>query len=219
MLKGVIFDMDGLMFDTERVWSRLWAPALRRFGRDTVPDGLDEAARGTAGERLQEVIRRYCGPDIDPEALRLTLLELGAAEFAESVPKKPGLDGLLAYLRGRGLPLAVASSSPEATVRRNLKISGTSEYFSVVIGGDRITRSKPDPDIFLAAAAALGTAPADTLVLEDSYNGIRAAAAGGFIPVMVPDLMPANDEMRGLYRACFPSLAAVRQAFEAGTLL
>lgn len=89
-------------------------------------------------------------------------------------------------------------------------------YFKAVISGEHLARSKPAPDIFLLAAEKLGTAPAETLVLEDSYNGVRAGAAGGFVTVMVPDLSPATDEMRRLYTCECTSLHEVCKKLEAG---
>ena len=217
MIQGVIFDMDGLMFDTERVWATLWAPTLAKFGLQE-PAGLAEAARGSAGESLLEVIRRYCGADCDAKGIFEELVRQGDAVFAQGAPRKPGLDEILAYLRGRGLPLAVASSSTASTVLRNLRLGGVEAYFSAVMTGDRVARSKPDPDIFLKAAAMLGVAPAHCLVLEDSFNGVRAGRAGGFITVMVPDIAQPDDEMRRLYTACYPSLADVQRALERGEL-
>ncbi len=218
MIESVIFDMDGLMFDTERVWARLWTPALRRFGFDTVPEGLDEAARGAAGQNLLAVIRQYCGAGIDAQAVYETLVELGNEAFRDGVPKKPGLDALLAWLQAQGVPMAVASSSPEVTVRRNLFTSGVEAYFPVVVTGDMIRCSKPDPEIFLLAAQKLGAAPARSLVLEDSYNGVRAGHAGGFITVMVPDILGPDDEMRRLYTRCCASLSEVLALLQAGEL-
>ena len=218
MIKGVIFDMDGLMFDTERVWATLWAPALKQFGMDTVPEGLDEAARGAAGENLRAVIRRYCGENIDAQAVYELLVKLGNEAFRSGVEKKPGLDALLAWLSAQGVPMAVASSSPEQTIRRNLETSGTAKYFPVVVAGNHIRNSKPDPEIFLLAAQKIGVAPGECLVLEDSYNGVRAGHAGGFITVMVPDILPPDDEMRRTYTACCASLDEVLKLLKAGRL-
>ena len=91
-----------------------------------------------------------------------------------------------------------------------------SHYFKAVISGEHLARSKPAPDIFLLAAEKLGTAPAETLVLEDSYNGVRAGAAGGFVTVMVPDLSPATDEMRRLYTCECTSLHEVCKKLKTG---
>lgn len=114
--------------------------------------------------------------------------------------------------------MAVASSSPMTVIEGHLEHWGLGHYFKAVISGEHLTRSKPAPDIFLLAAQKLGTEPAKTMVLEDSYNGVRAGAAGGFVTVMVPDLSPATDEMRRIYTCECASLHEVRRKLEDGEL-
>ena len=213
MIQAVIFDMDGLMFDTERLWGTFWAPAMRRMGRTPDPQFIDDV-RGTAGERMYQVMRRYYGQDFDCRALHLAYYDIAREVFREFVPEKPGLRELLDYLKARGIPMAVASSSPRDMVEHNLTLTGVAGYFGAVVCGDQVERSKPDPDIFYKAAEAIGAKPETTLVLEDSYNGVRAGAAGGFVTVMVPDLLAENDEMRALAREICESLSAVRQRLE-----
>ncbi len=213
MIQGVIFDMDGLMFDTERMWASFWKPALDALGLP-YSEGLDEDARGTAGETMRAVLRKHYGPDCDTEAILNSLHAVAAQAFKNPVPKKPGLDELLAYLKGKGRPIAVASSSRDDVVRRHLKNGNIEHYFDVILTGDMVQHSKPAPDIFLAAAQQLGVRPSECLVLEDSYNGVRAGHAGGFVTIMVPDLLPADDEMRSLYTTECVSLHAVRRLLE-----
>lgn len=219
MIQGVIFDMDGLMFDTERMWATFWRPALKECGLP-YKEGLDAAMRGTAGEVALGVLRSYYGKDCDAQAVWDTFNAIAARTFAEGppVPKKPGLDELLAWLDGQGVPMAVASSSPEALIEHHLAGNGLRHYFKAIISGANVERSKPDPQMFLLAAKAIGVPPAQCLVLEDSYNGVRAGAAGGFVTVMVPDLAPADGEMRRLYTMECASLFDVLAALRAGRL-
>lgn len=217
MIQGVIFDMDGLMFDTERMWSTFWAPALAAVGLP-YKEGLDAAMRGTSGESERILLRQFYGPDCDPDAIHRSLMQVAGHEFAGKVPKKPGLDELLAWLDSQHIPMAVASSSPRRMITHHLEVWGLTHYFKAIASGEDVVDSKPNPEIFLRAAAKLGTPPAHTLVLEDSYNGVRAGAAGGFVTVMVPDLSPANDEMRRLYTAECPSLYAVLDKLKNGEL-
>ena len=196
MIKGVIFDMDGLMFDTERIWATLWKPALATLGLP-YKEGLDAAARGSAGDSMRAVLRRFYGPDCDTDAIMDALHAQAETAFQAPPPKKPGLDELIAYLEAQHI----------------------TDHFQALISGEQFTSSKPDPEIFLTAAKALGTTPAETLVLEDSYNGVRAGARGGFVTVMVPDLAPADDEMRRLYTAECKDLREVKKMLEEGKLL
>ena len=217
MIKGVIFDMDGLMFDTERIWATLWEPALAGLGL-SYKEGLDEAARGTAGDSMRAVLRRFYGPDCDPDRIIEALHEQGVIAFQAPPPKKPGLDEILAWLEQRHIPMVVASSSRMTSILRHLNNWHMADHFKALISGEQFSASKPDPEIFLTAAKALGTVPAETLVLEDSYNGVRAGARGGFVTVMVPDLAPADDEMRSLYTAECRDLFEVKKLLKAGKL-
>ena len=217
MIQAVLFDMDGLMFDTERLWGTFWAPALAEYGLP-YKEGLDEAARGTAGETLRGVLRSYYGPDCPAEAILGRFHDMAQEAFRRPVPKKPGLDELLAWLDAQGVPMAVVSSSSGAVIRRNLDNWGLGHYFKAVVSGEMVGRSKPDPASFLLGAEKLGVAPGRCLVLEDSHNGVRAGAAGGFVTVMVPDLMPVTEEMQGLFTARCASLFEVLAKLKAGEL-
>ena len=215
MINGVIFDMDGLMFDTERMWATFWEPALAALGLE-YKEGLAEAERGTAGETSRNIVRQFYGEDCDANAIIDSLHRVADKEFQKPVPKKPGLDELLAWLDANHIPMAVASSSRMASIRHHLDGWGLTHYFKVIVSGEQFSASKPDPEIFLRAAEALGTQPGRTLVLEDSYNGVRAGAAGGFVTVMVPDMAPANDEMRRLYTAECRDLYEVLEGLQKG---
>lgn len=217
MFEGVIFDMDGLMFDTEKVWAECWVPTLEIMG---IPmrAGIADAARGTAGGEFAEVVHEWFGPDVDAERVRNVWHEVATVRFQSGVEKKPGLDELLCYLGQKGIPAAVASSSPAEQIRRHLDFAGVSGCFDAVVSSLEVERAKPEPDVFLRAAELLGVVPERTLVLEDSYNGVRAGAAGGFFTVMVPDLAAPTPEMRGLARRVCSSLLEVRDLLAAGEL-
>ena len=218
MIDGVIFDMDGTMFDTERMWATFWEPALAALGLP-YREGLAEAARGTAGVTTRNVVRQFYGPDCDAEAIVDSLHRVAdEVFFSAPVPKKPGLDALLAWLKARHIPMAVASSSREAMIRHNLDVWGLTQDFTAIVSGQHVAHSKPDPEIFLLTAQKMGVKPARCLVLEDSYNGVRAGAAGGFVTVMVPDLVPADDEMKRLYTMECASLEEVLEKLKAGEI-
>lgn len=217
MVQGVIFDMDGLMFDTEPVWGASWEPVLQRFGLTLDPQMVVDI-RGTAGETMNAVIRRFCGDDAPADEIRLAAIELVEETVLKGVPTKPGLHELLEYLHDCMIPLAVASASKPVLIDANLASAKISGYFDVTLSGESLGRGKPDPLIFLETAKLLGTDPARTVVLEDSYNGVRAGRAGGFITVMVPDLAAPTDEMYELADAVVERLDDVIDLMEAGKL-
>ena len=211
--QAVIFDMDGLMVDSEPVWGRAWRLALEQNSLD-FKDGFQEALTGTARERALQLTYEIYGRS--PQVTQAfddhyTIVE---QLFAQSgAPKKPGLDELLATLAAHDIPVAVASSTEYASVAAILKHAGVFDYFQAIKTGDQGFRSKPAPDIFLGAAAALGVDPANAWVLEDSLPGIQAARTGGFTPIMVPDLVQPSDELRRQITVC-DTLHDVRAIFE-----
>ena len=128
MIRGVIFDMDGLMFDSERVWDRLWVPCCEQMGLPTPTEEFLSAGRGTTGDRLKRHIHEFY-PTVDPQKMLETMWKLGDVEFAKGVPVKPGLYELLDYLAEQGIPRIVASSSPNNMILCNLQTSNTMRYF------------------------------------------------------------------------------------------
>ena len=217
MVQGVIFDMDGLMFDTEPIWGSCWERVISEHDFE-MPEGLLDEVRGCSGDTVCAALRRLLGEDAPAEEIwerekKLaceTLLEQGA-------PKKPGLDDLLEYLHDSVLPMAVASASPKDVILRNLRRSDLERYFDVVVSGEGLGRGKPDPLIFLETARLLGTNPARTLVLEDSSNGVTAAHRGGFACVMVPDLEQPAAEVAAMTTAVVDSLDQVIDLLESGS--
>ena len=158
MINGVIFDMDGLMFDTERMWATFWEPALAALGLE-YKEGLAEAERGTAGETSRNIVRQFYGEDCDANAIIDSLHRVADEEFQKPVPKKPGLDELLAWLDANHIPMAVASSSRVHVIEGNLNNWGLTHYFKALVSGQQVKHSKPDPEIFLLAAEKLFLLP------------------------------------------------------------
>ena len=107
----------------------------------------------------------------------------------------PGVKEILAFLKNNGIRIGIASSTGEATVRREITEAGLAGYFETITCGDMLRKSKPEPDIYLLACRNMGVVPEETVAVEDSFNGIRSAWSAGLIPVMVPDLIPADGEM------------------------
>ncbi len=220
MVQGVIFDMDGLMFDTEPVWGTCWAPVCAKYGmEDRVTDEMIAGVRGCAGETMHAALRKYLGDDAPVEDIWIDEKDMVHERVAtEGVPKKPGLDELLEYLHDCGIPMAVASSSTKAAIQGNLARGGIEGYFDVLLSGESLGRGKPDPLIFFETAKQLGTDPARTIVVEDSFNGVEAGYRGNFITIMVPDLAEPTDEVRAQATAVVERLDDIIDLIEAGTI-
>lgn len=218
MLQGVIFDMDGLMFDTEPIWGSCWKRVLTEYDFELTYGLLDEV-RGCSGDTICAVLRRFLGEDAPAEAIWEREQQLACETLLErGAPKKPGLDDLLEYLHDLVLPIAVASASPKDVILSNLRRAGLERYFDVLVSGEDLDRGKPDPLIFLETADWLGTRPARTLVLEDSANGVTAAHRGGFACVMVPDLEQPSAEVAAMANAVVANLGQVIDLLESGSL-
>ena len=211
-MKAVLFDMDGVIFDSERAVLAVW----REIAAQLSLTGIDEVFVRCVGVNLRRTreifLEAYPKLDFEDFDARVRALFLSRYDKGR-LPVKPGARELLAALSEEGCALALASSTETDTVRRELEEAGLLRYFDAVVGGDRVKRSKPDPEIFLTACAALGARPEDCFVIEDSFNGIRAAHAGGFRPLMAPDLLPPDAEMRE------KAEAIVKDLFEAGRYL
>ncbi len=209
-IRAVIFDMDGVIFDSERATFDEWKALAERYGlRDIeVPYRL---CIGVNNQRTREIMLDFYGQDFPYEAYaKEASVSYHAKYDGGRLPMKPGVRDLLEALKAKGLFVALASSTRSATVRQQLSDAELLQYFDRVVCGDMVTRSKPAPDIFLAAIEDTDLEPAACAVIEDSFNGIRAASAAGMIPVMVPDMLPADEEMRRLAAAVLPDLDAVR---------
>lgn len=218
MVEGVIFDMDGLMFDTEPLWTDAWPIVLPEFGYPEVPAELPDACRGSAGEVTYRIIRSFLGEDAPAPAMWVRMKEEVHKMLEKGVVKKPGLDELLAFLAENNIPMAIASSSPHDIIEMDLNNAGVRGYFTFIVSGEDVDRPKPDPQVFQVSAERMGTDPAKSLVLEDSLNGVRAGAAGGFITVMVPDMIAPTDEIKQLYTRECKDLFEVRDLLAAGEL-
>lgn len=194
-MDAVIFDMDGVIFDSERLVLVCWEKVSEKYGIQ----GIEEVFMpciGTNAEKTKEVVLDHYGQDFPFEEFRKEASVL----FHEHVnrnglPVKKGVRELLEYLKEREIPTAVASSTRLEVVTGELKQAGLYAYFKVVMGGDQLKRSKPEPDIYLMTCEKLGVNPGQAYAIEDSYNGIRSAYSAGMKPIMVPDMLPATEEM------------------------
>ena len=205
-IAGVIFEMDGLMFDTERLVQQAWRQVGQELGLELV-DGLPDMM-GVSVRQANLMFKQQFGESFDyygARRRRTALVEDAIAR--DGVPVKPGLYDILRSLAEWKIPAAVATSSDQAVAERYLEMAQVRQYLTAVVCGDMVERSKPDPQIFQIAAELLGTKPEETVVLEDSFNGIKAASSGGFLPCMVPDLRQPTPELARLLVRQFSSLS------------
>ena len=207
---AVAFDMDGLMFDTEKLAHELWTAAGLKNGWEIRPEILMRLVgqSGPAGRRL---MAEAYGTEFPYDAIRASRLDLEAAYFRDKeVPLKTGLLDLLSFFESKHVPMAVATSTARYRVMPLLRKAGIFGRFAFVICGDEVEKTKPDPEIYLKAAARLGVEPGSCLVLEDSLAGIAAAHAAGAIPVMIPDLVGPDKATRSRAAREFTDLGKVR---------
>ena len=210
-MQCVVFDMDGVLFDSEALVLRSWEQTAEIHG---IPDVREVCLRclGTNAAESRRLFLEKYGADFPYDTYKAEM----SARYWENVGEgklelKPGVREILDALRQNGWKTAIASSTRTAVVREEMQHFGLEQMFDEIIGGDMVRRSKPDPEIYLTACRVLGADPAETDAVEDSYNGIRSAAAAGMRPVMIPDLLPPTPEIESLTAKIFPSMTEFQQ--------
>ncbi len=204
--KAVIFDMDGVIFDSEKLVVECWVETADKYG---IPDieMLCKRCLGLNRVATKEVYLQHFGQDFPYDRYKQEMSDLYHKRAREgALVMKPGVVELLTFLREEGVKTALASSTREEVVRWELSYAGIIDFFNEIVCGDMVSRSKPDPEIFLKACELLGVKSNEAFAIEDSYNGIRAAHAGGLRPIMVPDLAEPTAEMEELSEIILPSL-------------
>lgn len=205
-LQAAVFDMDGLMLDTEPIYRLAWRRAAGDFGH-AIDDRLYFRLIGRSTRDAEAVLAGIFGDGFPREAFRARWLEHWREEVARrGIPHKPGLAATLEAVERLGMPKAVATSTEETDALFTLRLAGLSNRFDHIVTGNRVVRGKPAPDIFLVAADELGVSPARCIAFEDSDAGVVAAAAAGMWTVMVPDMKPPSAEARTRARRVLVSL-------------
>ena len=204
MKKGAIFDMDGTLFDTERLYAKSWALTAEHFGFVPRQD-FPFAVAGTSGEGQREVIRQYY-PEADAQAFQDECIAGIEKMLQSGLPEKPGTREILTFFREKGVKMAVASSSSRSRIEENLRRAGIEDFFDAAVSGEEVSRGKPFPDIFLLSAQRLGCAPEDCYVFEDSLNGTQAGIAAGCATIMIPDMVPPTKDLRAGCAGIYSSL-------------
>ncbi len=215
-VRGVLFDMDGLVLDTERLYARFWREAARELGYEmTMEQALGlRSLDDTAG---QEMLERYFGPGASRERMRqIRIRRMEAYIDQNGVEPKKGIWALLDYLKERSIPTAIATSSPIERAERYLGPLGLLDRFDCVCSGRQVARGKPAPDIYLYAARCLGLSPKECIALEDSPAGIASAFQAGCRPVMIPDLDRPGPAVERMLFGLAEDLEAVIGLIEEG---
>lgn len=209
MIKGVLFDMDGLITDTERLLSRFWIQAAAEYGFEMRSEhtlGIRSLAAKYASPHLQKIF----GSGFDYDMIRDRRRQL-MNEYIEKngIEKKKGLDQLLDYIGKSGLKCAVCTATDLERTKRYLSDIGVYDKFDKFVCGDMIENGKPQPDTYIAGANALKLRPEECAALEDSPNGILSAYSAGCVPIMIPDLSQPDEKTRSMVCAVCGDLSEV----------
>lgn len=212
-MKAIIFDMDGVLFDTEKLCMDSWVAVAANHGMTGVEE-VFPLCIGLNDTDTRALIMDRMGEEFPYDEFKKEASAWFHAYVKENgLPVKKGVREILEYLKENGWSVGLASSSRKKSVLSHLENTGLREYFSVIITGDMIEHSKPQPDIYLKACEELGANPKECFAIEDSLNGIRSAHWAGLKPIMVPDMIAPNDEIKSITRWIFKDLTKVLEFF------
>ena len=191
--KTVIFDMDGVIFDTENLCLKSWEYAADEYNaKDIAP--VFKSVIGTTYDRTKEIVLDHYGKDFPYEDFRKKAGEyFYGYEQKYGMPMKPYVFEIMNWLKENGYTIALASSTYRVNVERELKGAGLFDYFASITCGDSVKRSKPEPDIYLLACESLGVKPEECYAVEDSINGVLSAYRAGINVIMVPDMLQPDE--------------------------
>lgn len=211
-LHAVVFDMDGVLIDSEALYLKAARTAAQEFGY-IFSDDLHQSIVGSPQEICNSKIQEAMGPEFPFTDYDRLYSQMVVAEFDREIPIKPGVRELLSLLSTLEIPTAVATSTGRNLANDHLSRAELSPYFSAIVTRDDVIRGKPDPEPYLLAAKTLGVDPKYCLALEDSHNGVRSAHGAGMQTIMVPDMLPATEEISDLCIAVMDDLHRVRETF------
>lgn len=208
-MKAVVFDMDGVLFDTERVCMESWVAVADQRGLPNMETIFPRCIGGNANDSKKIVLEAY-GQDFDYDTFRKEASDwFWNCIEKNGLPMMTGVREILVWLKEEGWIVGLASSTKRSSVLNHLEQAGIRDYFQAIVTGDMVEHSKPLPDIYLIACRELGVEPCEAYAIEDSPNGIRSAHAAGMCPLMVPDMLQPDQEMEHLSHRIFKDLTEV----------
>lgn len=214
MKDSVIFDMDGVLLDSERIYNEAWRRVGRKLGLLDIETCIAHCV-GRNGRDIESYLLDKFGPAFPAEQIRADIRQAFAEiTSVEGLPLKPGAADILFWLKESGVNIGLATSTNRASAVRQLENAGLLAYFSAVVTGDMIRNGKPDPEIYLQACRMLSAVPESCFAIEDSPNGIKSAHAAGLKVIMVPDLIAPTPELEKLLHRRFDTLLDVKAYFE-----
>lgn len=211
---AVVFDKDGVIFDTENLRLGIMRKITEELGLNDVTP-LYDMITGLTQTETERRVKMYYGKGVPYDEMfkKAADMELDYIN-AFGPPLKTGVKELMDYLKSEGKLIGLASSGKREEIMLTIGMAGLTEYFDVIVGGDDVQNSKPEPDIYIKAVTGLGIKAENAYAVEDSYNGIKSCHAAGLMPIMVPDRLLPNDDMKKLCTAIYPSLGAFMQALK-----
>lgn len=212
MIKAVIFDMDGVLIDTEKHYNAAWCEAARMAGFGEFKREHALMLRSCDARLASGMMKDIFGESFDYFAIREVRRRLVAERLEKyGLEKKPGIDEILAFLHERGIKAAVATATPLQLTLQHLEKIGVKDQFDKIVSAKQVEHGKPAPDVYLYACEQIGERPSDCIAVEDSPNGIKSAYAAGCKPIMVPDLTQPDEEIKPLLYQKADSLADIRR--------
>lgn len=205
MKKGAIFDMDGTLFDSERIYQNAWLATVEYFGLDRGTE-LIKTVSGASEANCRRIIKEFY-PEVDVDKFFDHVIETAVKVFEnDGVEMMSGVVEILEFFEENGVKMAVASSSSQEVINKNVERADIKKYFSAIISGNDVVNGKPAPDIFIKAAEEINIPVTDCYVFEDSFNGIRGAYAAGCTPIMIPDTAQPSEEIKKICAGIYPNL-------------
>ncbi len=216
MKKAVVFDMDGVIFDSEKLYRKHWMLTAKEYN---IPEDemrkLCDLIAGATRDRNEKLMKSRYGEDFDYDAFRMATMNRMDEEVKKNgLELKPGVKELFDFLKENGYKIGLATSTQKERAEGNLRNAGLLDYFDYIMYGGIVKNGKPAPDIYLKACEGLLVEPSEAIGIEDSINGVKSSAAAGLYTIMVVDLIQPTDEIKELAAHIFDSLIDVKNLLE-----